>query len=591
MSGALVGRDGSIDWLCWPRFDSGACFAALLGTTDHGRWSIAPVDALSEATTRRYRDGTMVLETVFRTASGEAVVIDFMPIGAGGSSIVRIVEGRRGRVDLAMMLSLRFDYGDSVPWVTRLEDGNGLRAIAGPHMVVLRTDVPFEGRDMTTQARFSVEEGQSVGFVLRYGASHLAMPAAIDAQASLAATEAYWREWSGRCAHDGRYAPAIRRSLMTLKALTFAETGGIVAALTTSLPEMLGGVRNWDYRFCWLRDATLTLLSFMEAGYFEEAQAWADWLHRSVAGMPSQVQIMYGLSGERRLDEWEVSWLPGYRGAAPVRIGNAAAGQLQLDVFGEVMAALAHARDAGLANAPDSWGLQIALIAHLEEVWRQPDEGIWEVRGGRRHFTFSKVMAWVAFDRAISTAEKLAADETMPDDETLARWRAIRAEIHDTVCAQGFDVAQNSFTQSFGSPALDASLLLMAEVKFLPGDDPRMVGTVAAIERGLLANGFVRRYHTEAGPDGLPPGEGAFLACSFWLADAFIRQGRVDEARALFERLLGCCNDVGLLSEEYDPVARCMLGNFPQAFSHTAMIRTAMALEAQGAGVALVAGW
>ena len=591
MTGALVGRNGAIDWLCWPRFDSSACFAALLGTTDHGRWSIAPDGPIAAPPTRRYRDGTMVLETVFSTDTGEVAVIDFMPMQAGGSSIVRIVEGRRGRVDLTMLLSLRFDYGSTVPWVTQLDDGGGVRAIAGPHMVVLRTEVAVEGRDLTTQARFSVEAGQSVGFVLRYGASHLAPPAALDAQAALASTEEYWREWSGRSAHGGRYSEAVRRSLMVLKALTYAETGGIVAALTTSLPEMPGGVRNWDYRFCWLRDATLTLMSFMQAGYYEEAQAWADWLHRSVAGMPSQVQIMYGLAGERRLDEWEVSWLPGYQGAAPVRIGNAAAGQLQLDVFGEVMAALANARKSGLATAPDGWGLQVALMAHLEEVWRQPDEGIWEVRGGRKHFTFSKVMAWVAFDRAIAATEMLSEGGRLPDAETIGRWRAARDEIRVQVCSLGFDAVQNSFTQSFGTPALDASLLLLGEVGFLPPDDPRMVGTVAAIERGLLVNGFVQRYQTELGHDGLPPGEGAFLACSFWLADAFIRQGRLEEARSMFERLLGCCNDVGLLSEEYDPVGRCMLGNFPQAFSHTALIRTAMLLEATASGMAMAAGW
>ena len=572
-TGALVRRDGSIDWLCWPRFDSPACFAALLGTQGNGHWSVAPAEECLSSQ-RSYRDGTMVLETLFATASGEVAVVDFMPITAAGgrSSIVRLVQGRRGRVAMAMQLRLRFDYGMTMPWVVRMAEENAVCAISGPAMAVLRSEVALEGRDFAHEAHFEVAAGETVGFVLSYSPSHLPAPAAFDAAASLLETEALWRKWSGRSRYAGRYADAVQRSLLTLKALTFQETGGMVAALTTSLPEQPGGVRNWDYRYCWLRDATLTLQAFMHAGYYEEAQAWSDWLHRSIAGTASQVQIMYGLAGERRLDEWEAGWLAGYQGARPVRIGNAAAGQLQLDVFGEVMDALHVARLGGLDPAPDSWSLQCELLGYLETVWQQPDEGIWEVRGGRRHFTYSKVMAWVAFDRGIQAAERWKLEAPV------ARWRAVRDEIHAKVCAQGFDAAQNSFVQSFGSPALDASLLLIAGFEFLPADDPRFAGTVAAIERGLLQDGYVMRYQTVAGHDGLPPGEGAFLACSFWLADAYAALGRLPEAKALFERLLGCCNDIGLLAEEYDPASRRQLGNFPQAFTHTALIRTAVTL-------------
>ncbi len=580
---ALVGRDGSVDWLCWPRFDSDACFSALLGQRDHGHWSICPAHGDVRSSQRRYSDGTMVLETLFTTADAEVALIDFMPIdpaarAAGQSSLVRLVQGRRGRLAMTMELRLRFDYGITIPWVTRLPDGPGIRAVAGPDMVVLRSAVPLHGRDFTTVAEFAVAAGETVAFVLTHAPSHLPVPPAFDEQESLRATEAFWRQWSERCRYRGRYADCVRRSLLTLKALTFAETGGIVAAPTTSLPEQPGGVRNWDYRYCWLRDATLTLQAFMHAGYFEEAQAWSDWLHRSVAGRGSQVQIMYGLAGERRLDEWVVEWLPGYQGARPVRIGNAASGQLQLDVYGEVMDAMHEARAGGLETAPDSWGMQRQLVSHLETIWQSPDEGIWEVRGGRRHFTFSKVMAWVAFDRAIQFAERLS--HAAP----LERWREVRARIHAMVCERGFDAKQNSFVQSFDSTALDASLLLIAGLGFLPPEDPRVIGTVAAIERDLMVDGCVQRYRTHEGKDGLPPGEGAFLACSFWLADAYAQQGRIDDARALFERLVGFGNDLGLLAEEYDPRSGRQLGNFPQAFTHTALIRTALVLDRASAG-------
>jgi GH15 family glucan-1,4-alpha-glucosidase len=524
----------------------------------------------------------MVLETEFETAHGRALVIDFMPVRArgspaGGSAIVRLVRGLAGHVPMQLHLALRFDYGSTVPWVTRLADNtHGLSAIAGPDLVVLRTPVKLHGRDMTTQAEFTIAEGETIPFVLQHGPSHLPAPAAIDAEAALAATDAYWRDWSARCRYQGPWRDPVLRSLMTLKALTFETTGGIAAAPTTSLPEQLGGQRNWDYRFCWLRDTTLTLMALMQAGYYDEARDWRDWLHRAIAGDPAQIQIMYGLAGERRLDEWEVPWLGGYQGAKPVRIGNAAAGQLQLDVYGEVVDALHQARVGGIASAPASWALQGKLMAHLEAIWREPDEGIWEVRGGRRHFTFSKVMAWVAFDRSVKGVEQFGLHG--PVD----RWRAVRDEIHATVCREGFDAADGHFVQSFGSHELDASLLLIPLVGFLPHEDERVRGTVDAIARDLVSDGFVLRYRTTAGTDGLPPGEGAFLACSFWLADCLHMQGRRDEARAIFERLLSLRNDVGLLSEEYDPQARRLVGNFPQAFSHIALIGSAMNLTDAG---------
>jgi GH15 family glucan-1,4-alpha-glucosidase len=572
---ALVSRDGSIDWLCWPRFDSGACFARLLGTEDNGRWQIAPVAPRGIAT-RRYRPGTMILETEYEAEGGRVRVTDLMPTRMVRSSVVRIVEGLAGSVAMAMHLTLRFDYGAAVPWVTAIEGETGLRAIAGPSMAVLRTGVKLRGEGLSTRADFTVTEGARHAFVLTNAPSHRQLPDALDAEAALAATEQFWREWSAAGTYRGPHAEAVSRSLLTLKALTYAPTGGIVAAPTTSLPEQLGGGRNWDYRYCWLRDATLTLMALLQNGYTDEANAWRDWLQRAVAGSPAQVQIMYGLAGERRLAEWEADWLGGYQGARPVRIGNAAAGQLQLDVYGEVMDAFYQARRAGLDGNHDSEALQAALITHLEQVWEKPDEGIWEVRGESRHFTFSKVMAWVALDRAVRGAEMSGMDA--PVD----RWRALRDRIHAEVCAQGYDAARNTFTQSYGAPGLDASLLLLPLVGFLPHDDPRIVGTVRAIERDLVVDGLVLRYRTEEGADGLPPGEGVFLACSFWLADNYVMQGRRADAEALFARLLALRNDVGLLAEEYDPRAGRLVGNFPQAFSHIALLGTAMNLSAAG---------
>ena len=569
LTGALVGRNGSIDWLCWPRFDSGACLAALLGTSRNGRWLITAAD-LQTKVTRTYRGDTMVLETLHSTPDGEAAVIDFMPMGRSESSIVRRVEGRRGHVAMHMQLFLRFDYGSATPWVTQLEDGNGISAIAGPNLVVLRTSAELRGQDMATVADFTVTEGEWVDFLLTWGPSHLPTPLAFDAGVALTQTETFWSDWSKRCKHLGEWAGPVMRSLLTLKALTYAPTGGIVAALTTSLPEQLGGARNWDYRYCWLRDATLTLIALMEGGYYEEAQAWRSWLHRTVAGNPDELQIMYGIAGERQLVEWTPSWLPGYQGASPVRIGNAAAGQLQLDVYGEVSDALHLARKGGLAEPQTAWPMQRLIIEHLISIWEQPDDGIWEVRGGRRHFTHSKVMAWVALDRAVRDAE------TYGFEAPLDNWRQVRNHMHAEICLKGFDRAKNTFTQSFGGPELDASLLLIPIVGFLPANDPRMIGTVTAIERELLVDGFVLRYRTEAGADGLPPGEGAFLPCSFWLADVYRLQGRHSEARTLFERLISLANDVGLLSEEYDPHAKRQVGNVPQAFSHLALIGTAL---------------
>jgi len=568
---ALVGRDGAIDWLCWPRFDSAACFAALLGKRENGRWRIAPASP-DVTVSRSYRDDTLVLETVFETAEGQVAIVDFMPIGAADTSVIRLVEGRRGRVAMRLELNVRFDYGVTVPWVTQLEDKSGVSIIAGPNGITLRCPVDLTGEELTTVADFTVEAGQTVPFVMAYAPSHLPPLAPIDAEAALVSTEQAWRDWSGRCTYKGEYREVVLRSLLTLKALTFGETGGIVAAPTTSLPEQLGGPRNWDYRFCWLRDATLTLMALMAGGYFDEAQAWRDWLHRSIAGAPDQLQIMYGIAGERQLMEWQVPWLVGYQGAVPVRVGNAAAGQVQLDVYGEVMGALHRARESGLASPASAWDLQRTMIDHLATIWDQPDEGIWEVRGGRRNFTFSKIMAWVAMDRAIKDAR------TYGLDAPLDQWCALRDLIHETVCREGFDPHQNSFTQVFGRAPLDASLLLIATVGFLPADDSRVIGTVAAIERGLLVDGFVLRYRTETNVDGLPPGEGVFLPCSFWLVGAYHQQGRMEEARALFIRLLGLCNDVGLISEEYDPAAKRLVGNFPQAFTHVALIAAAFDL-------------
>ena len=547
---ALVGRDGSIDWLCWPRFDSAACFAALLGNADNGRWLIAPKDSPLGAT-RHYRPGTLVLETEFQTETGSAAVIDFMP-PADGADLVRIVVGRSGRVVFKTELAVRFNYGAAVPWVNRLDDGS-INAIAGPERILLRTLVALYGEDLTTVGEFAVEAGQSIPFVLSYGASFQSPPPAIDAFDALARTEAFWRQWSDRCSDVGPWTEAVKRSLITLKALTYAPTGGIVAAATTSLPERLGGVRNWDYRYCWLRDATFTLLALMSLGYYDEARAWRDWLIRAFAGSPSQVQIMYGVGGER--------WLPE---------------QLQLDVFGEVIDAIFQAFKAGMAPTERGRALRPVVLDYLATAWRQPDEGIWEVRGGRQHFVYSKVMAWVAFDRAASELEAQIYHESGQ------RWREIADEIHAEVCERGFDRDLNSFVQTYGSKQLDASLLLIPLVGFVPPEDPRVRGTHRAIEdRLLLAGEFVLRYETEHAGDGLPAGEGAFLACSFWLVDNYILQGRYAEARKLFDRLLSRCNDVGLLAEEFDPQSGRMLGNFPQAYSHVGLINCALSLSRQ----------
>ena len=569
---ALVGRDGSIDWLCWPRFDSDACFAALLGWEEHGRWRIAPRDAKTRVT-RRYRGNSLILETRFETSEGAVLLVDFMPFRTETPNIIRLVVGERGHVVMDTELVLRFGYGAIVPWVTRLDDGT-LRAIAGPEMVLLRTSVHLVGQNiqnMKTVGEFTVAAGETVPFILTHAYSHLPPPAPLDPQSALDETEALWTEWSKKCRPAGHCSDAIVRSLITLKALTYWPTGGIVAAPTTSLPEQLGGVRNWDYRFCWLRDATLTLLALMNAGFGDEALAWREWLLRAVAGSPEQVQIMYGIAGERRLTEWEVPWLPGYEGAIPVRVGNAAFKQLQLDVFGEVMDALHQARHFGLAASESGWAVELALLKHIERVWTEPDEGIWEIRGAPRHFTYSKVMAWVAFDRAIKSAKEFGLEGPV------GRWRAVAAQIHDQVCRRGFDPELGSFMQSYGSKQLDASLLLLPSVGFLPADEPRMLGTLKAIEQRLLVDGFVRRYEVDA-DDGLPPGEGVFLACSFWLVDAYILQKRFADARALLDRLLALRNDLGLLSEEYDPVAQRLLGNFPQAFTHVALVNSAFNL-------------
>ena len=567
---ALVGRDGSIDWLCFPRFDSCACFAALLGGPEHGRWLIAPAGQVLN-TRRRYRDGTLILETEFETNTGAVRIIDCMPLSNGRWDVVRIVEGLRGQVAMRMELIIRFDYGSIVPWVRRL-DGT-LMAIAGPDTLELHAGVAVHGENLKTVAEFQVSQGERLPFVLNYRPSHEAVQPAIDAEQALAATENEWRNWSQRCANQSRWHAAVTRSLITLKALTYAPTGGIVAAPTTSLPEQQGGVRNWDYRYCWLRDATFTLNALLLAGYQDEAVAWREWLLRAVAGSPQDLQILYSVTGERRLDEYELGWLPGYNGAAPVRGGNAATKQFQLDVYGEVMDSLHLARTAGLEPEPAAWRIQVALLQFLESNWEQPDEGIWEIRGPRRHFTHSKVMAWVAFDRAIKDVE------TFGLDGPVARWRQVRDAIHAQVCTAGYDAQRNTFVQSYGSPLLDASLLLIPQVGFLPPDDPRVRGTIDAIERKLVVDGLVLRYSTETGVDGLPPGEGTFLPCSFWLAGSLALTGRRAEGEALFERLLALCNDLGLLAEEYDTRAQKMLGNFPQALTHVALVNTARLLS------------
>ncbi|HWG46458.1 MAG TPA: glycoside hydrolase family 15 protein [Gemmataceae bacterium] len=569
----LVGKDGSIDWLCLPRFDSGACFAALLGTPEHGRWQICPASEIKKVT-RVYREGTLILETTFETDEGVVTLIDGMAIRAEHPVLIRCVRGERGQVSMRLHLVIRFDYGSIVPWVTRLEEG-GIRAVAGPDTVHLRTPVPLQGEDHSTGAEFTVSKGEEVPFMLSWHPSHETEPPAADPLKLLRKTEKSWKRWSKTCKCEGPWAKPMQRSLLTLKALTYAPTGGVVAALTTSLPEQLGGVRNWDYRFCWLRDTTFTLYALMAAGYKDEARAWRQWVLRAAAGNPDKLQIMYGLAGERRLTEWEADWLPGYEGARPVRIGNSAAGQFQLDVYGELLDTMYQSRRIGLEPEQAAWRLEMALVRFLESAWKKPDQGIWEVRGPQRHFTHSKMMAWVAFDRAVKAVEKFGVEG--PVDH----WREVRDTIHREVCVRGFNTEKNTFVQYYDSKEPDASLLMMPLVGFLPASDPRVAGTVAAIERELLHDGFVMRYRTKQDVDGLPPGEGAFLPCTFWLADNYVLLGRQKEAEEVFERLLALCNDVGLISEEYDPKARRLVGNFPQAFTHVGLINTAMNLSRQ----------
>jgi GH15 family glucan-1,4-alpha-glucosidase len=573
---ALVGRDGSIDWACFPRFDSGACFAALLGTSDHGRWLIAPRgDAWSPG--RRYRAKTLVLETEWECEGGKVRVIDFMPPRGKAPDIVRIVEGLAGEVEMASELVIRYDYGSTLPWVRRLEEDTRA-AVAGPDALCFRSPVEHRGENLRTIGEFTVNEGDRVPFALTWYPSNEDLPERIDPEQALQDTVDYWTEWVDRCAYDGTWKEAVYESLIVLKALTYAPTGGIVAAPTTSLPERIGGERNWDYRYCWLRDATLVLLAFINAGFLDEAAAWRIWLLRAAAGDPSALQIMYGVGGERRLTELTLDWLPGYEGSRPVRAGNAASEQFQLDVFGEVLDAMHQGRVHELERLPEAWSLQRRLLAFLESAWKEPDDGIWEVRGGRRHFTHSKVMAWVAFDRGVKAVEEFGRSGPA------GRWRNIREEIRREVCERGFDRELNSFTQSYGSKRLDASLLVIPLVGFLPPDDSRVLGTVAAIERDLYRDGFVYRYEGDdesEGIDGLPAGEGAFLPCTFWLADNFALQGRLDEAEELFERLLSTRSDLGLLAEEWDPASRRQLGNFPQAFTHVALVNSAFNLDRQ----------
>ena len=570
---ALVGRNGSIDWLCWPAFDSDACFAAILGTRKNGRWLLAPSEGAT-AISRRYLGDTLILETRFETKNGTVALVDFMPPRGKASDIVRLVRGLTGTVKMRMELVIRFGFGVDIPWVRRCEDRSML-AVAGQDMTVLRTPVETRGEDLTTVAEFEIKAGETVPFVLTYGPSHLDPPEPIDPDIALHETEKFWKEWSSRSTHDGEYRDLIMRSLITLKALTFGPTGGIVAAPTTSLPEKLGGSRNWDYRFCWLRDATFTLLALMNSGYTEEASAWHNWLLRAAAGSPANMQIMYGIWGQRRLLEWEASWLDGYEGAQPVRVGNAAHAQLQLDVYGELIDAFHQSRMAKLKLDDEAtWALECAVLQHLAEVWDEPDHGIWERRGQPRHYVFSKVMTWVAFDRAIKSAE------TFGFKAPLLHWRALREAIHRDVCHRGFDVEENAFVESYGTKMLDASVLLLPGVGFLPADDPRIRGTIAAIEKHMMREGFVLRHDPREISEETQPIEGAFLACTLWLADAHVLAGNLDRAQALFDRIAGLANDVGLLAEEYDPVARRQTGNFPQALTHIALINTAHNLSA-----------
>jgi len=568
---ALVGRDGSIDWLCWPTFDSDACFAALLGTHKHGRWLIAPVEEIT-ATSRRYWDNTLILQTRFETADGAVDLIDFMPPRGNASDVVRLVRGVRGRVSMHMQLVIRFGFGFDIPWVKKSEDGSALLAICGQDRTVLRTPVETRGEDLTTVADFEVGEGDTVPFVLTYGPSHLPVPKPIDPAYALKDTEAFWTEWCSHCTYQGEYRDLVMRSLITLKAQTYAPTGGIVAAPTTSLPEKLGGARNWDYRFCWLRDATFTLLALMNSGYTEEASAWHHWLLRAAAGSPANMQIMYGIMGQRRLLEWEAVWLPGYEGARPVRVGNAAYAQLQLDVYGELIDAFHQWRMAKLELDETSWSLECTVLEHLSERWDQPDHGIWERRGAGRHYVLSKVMTWVAFDRGIKSAEIFGFKAP------LAKWRELRETIHLDVCTKGFDPALNAFVESYGSKMLDASILLLPSVGFLPPEDPRVRGTLQAVERHLMRDGFVLRHDPREVEK--QPAEGAFLACTLWLADAYVLAGEFAKAQDLFARVVAITNDLGLLAEEFDTLARRQTGNFPQALTHIALINTAHNLSA-----------
>jgi GH15 family glucan-1,4-alpha-glucosidase len=574
-TGALVSRDGCVDWLCFPRFDSAACFASLLGNRENGHWRFFPREKV-EKIKRRYRGDSLILETEIETANGAVRLIDFMPPRGRNPDLIRIVEGLRGEVALEMELIIRFDYGQVVPWV-RQEHG-GVEAIAGPDGLILRTPIKTHGKDLTTVAQFTVKRGQHIPFVLTWFASHEEPPRAIHADHALRDTEEFWARWSNCCHRKTSWDEALVRSLVVLKGLTYAPTGGLVAAATTSLPEEIGGVRNWDYRYCWLRDATFTLIAFMNAGYKQEATQWREWLLRAIAGEPSQMQIMYGVHGERRLEEFEVPWLEGYENSKPVRIGNAASRQFQIDVYGEVLAAMHRAQVEGIQNDESDWALQQGLTKFLESNWHNPDYGIWEVRGEPRHFTHSKMMAWLAFDRAI----KLAQVCNWGADEDISRWRKVREQIHREVCERGYDSTKKSFTQYYGCDALDASLLMMPLISFLPATDPRVVGTVEAIQRELVQDGFVLRYRPqEEKVDGLPGSEGVFIPCSFWLADCLHLIGRKKEARELFERLLGLQNDLGLLSEEYSPKSKRQLGNFPQAFSHVALVNAALLLSDQ----------
>jgi GH15 family glucan-1,4-alpha-glucosidase len=565
---ALVDRNGSIDWLCLPRFDSAACFAALLGTSDHGRWLIAPVE--NAKVQRRYRDGTLILETRFKTAKAEMLLVDFMPVGTENSSIIRLAIGVSGSLRVRTDLVIRFDYGVTVPWVSR-SDERTLTAVAGPNLLTLRTTALLYGEEMRTKGDFLLRENETVPFVLTYSLSHLPVPFSPSIEATLAETEKFWKDWSSKSKVEGRWARDICRSLITLKALSYRPTGGIVAAATTSLPEQIGGPRNWDYRYCWLRDATFTLLAFLNAGHIEEAHAWQEWLIRAIAGSPQQIQTLYGVAGERRLDEWEIPWLPGYEKSRPVRVGNAAALQLQLDIYGELADVMVRAHEGGLPLPPRRSELRRVTLGHLERIWAKPDEGIWEIRGEPRHFTHSKVMTWVAFDRA----RKNGGDHK----KYLDRWKRIADTIRRQILKKGVDPKRNCFVQAYGSEHLDASLLLLPIVGFISPKDPRMKNTIREIEKRLMFHGLVMRYESDSGVDGLPPGEGAFLAGSFWLVDNYILQGRKRDAEKLYARLVKLANDVGLLAEEYDPRARRMLGNFPQAFSHVALVNSGINLH------------